>query len=93
MLFVFDDQGILAFSNQTIEFTNGKGQMILSRKTTGSSETADTYYVYNEYGHLAYIFPPILSVKTKWCHKDLDVSTYSYRYDGRDILRYMKLVY
>lgn len=70
-------------SNQTIEFTNTKGQMILSRKTTGGSEMADTYYVYNEYGQLAYIFPPLLSIKTSWGIKDVNLGAYTYSYDGR----------
>lgn len=72
--------------NQTIEFTNGKGQMILSRKVTGnqgSAVYADTYYVYNEYGQLAYIIPPLLSVSTTWGGKGFDLSAYIYRYDGR----------
>ena len=69
--------------NQTIEFTNGKGEMILSRKKMGVSEYADTYYVYNEYGQLAYIIPPFLSRLTSWGTKDLDLLAYIYRYDGR----------
>nr|WP_233174312.1 DUF6443 domain-containing protein [Elizabethkingia sp. ASV34] len=75
---VIDEDG-----NKTTEFTNGKGQKILSRKTTGGSDTADTYYVYNEYGQLAYIFPPLLSIKTSWGPKDINPAAYSYRYDGR----------
>ncbi|UKB82746.1 DUF6443 domain-containing protein [Chryseobacterium sp. MEBOG06] len=75
---VIDEDG-----NKTMEFTNGKGQMILSRKTTGSSDDADTYYLYNEYGQLACIIPPLLSVMNSWKAKDLDLLAYQYRYDGR----------
>ncbi|KFE98314.1 hypothetical protein IX39_12765 [Chryseobacterium formosense] len=35
--------------NKTIEFKNGQGQTILVRKMLDGTQSADTYYVYNEY--------------------------------------------
>lgn len=52
--------------NKTIEFTNGRGQLILLRKVVSASENADTYYVYNEYDQLAFIVPPLLSKIQSW---------------------------
>ncbi|WP_228390796.1 DUF6443 domain-containing protein, partial [Chryseobacterium contaminans] len=71
--------------NKTIEFKNGKGQLILSRKAISATENADTYYVYNEYDQLAFVVPPLASAPT------VESSTvenlyYQYRYDGRNRL-------
>ncbi|OCA76193.1 hypothetical protein BBI01_05735 [Chryseobacterium artocarpi] len=76
--------------NKTIEFKNGKGQVILVRKALSASENADTYYVYNEYDQLAFVIPPLASAPT------IDNSTkeklyYQYRYDGRGRLVEKKL--
>ncbi|SIS77482.1 YD repeat-containing protein, partial [Chryseobacterium ureilyticum] len=76
--------------NKTIEFKNGKGQVILVRKVVSVSENADTYYVYNEYDQLAFVIPPLASAPT------IDNSTkeklyYQYRYDGRGRLVEKKL--
>lgn len=67
--------------NKTIEFKNGKGQILLVRKVISPTENADTYYVYNEYDLLAYVIPPLASAPT------VEPSTvqnfyYQYRYDG-----------
>ncbi|WP_185113478.1 hypothetical protein, partial [Chryseobacterium sp. CCH4-E10] len=39
--------------NQTIEFKNGEGQVLLVRKMN-VTQSVDTYYVYNEFNQLAY---------------------------------------
>ncbi|MBL3549461.1 DUF6443 domain-containing protein [Chryseobacterium sp. KMC2] len=75
--------------NKTIEFKNGKGQLILSRKPL-NTENADTYYVYNEYDQLAFVIPPLASAPT------IEPATvenlyYQYRYDGRNHLVEKKL--
>ncbi|MEC3875816.1 RHS repeat domain-containing protein [Chryseobacterium salviniae] len=44
--------------NTTIEFKNGQGQIVLSRKVISSIENADTYYVYNEYDELVLVVSP-----------------------------------
>ncbi|MDR6546535.1 RHS repeat-associated protein [Chryseobacterium rhizosphaerae] len=75
--------------NKTIEFKNGKGQLILSRKPL-NTENADTYYVYNEYDQLAFVIPPLASSPT------IEPATvenlyYQYRYDGKNRLVEKKL--
>ncbi|CAM3182518.1 RHS repeat-associated core domain-containing protein [Chryseobacterium flavum] len=68
--------------NKTIEFKNGKGQVILVRKVLSATENADTYYVYNDYDQLAFVIPPKAAAAS-------DISTvlaglcYWYRYDGK----------
>ncbi|WP_160138284.1 DUF6443 domain-containing protein [Chryseobacterium sp. c4a] len=66
--------------NKTVEFKNGQGQTILVRKELNTSQTADTYYVYNEYNQLAYVIPPLASVTDEATLNNL---CYQYRYDGQ----------
>ncbi|WP_426480693.1 DUF6443 domain-containing protein [Chryseobacterium sp. R2ACT005] len=71
--------------NQTIEFKNGKGQLLLVRKVIGATENADTYYVYNDYDQLAFVIPPKASVATD-PNTVLNDLCYQYKYDGRNRL-------
>ncbi|WP_051891349.1 DUF6443 domain-containing protein [Chryseobacterium sp. JM1] len=50
---VIDEDG-----NKTTEFKNGEGQVLMVRKFISAAESADTYYVYNEYNLLAFVIPP-----------------------------------
>ncbi|WP_261511320.1 RHS repeat-associated core domain-containing protein [Chryseobacterium paludis] len=76
--------------NKTIEFKNGKGQVLLVRKVINASESADTYYVYNEYNQLAFVIPPKASVVAN-VNTVLGSLCYIYRYDGRNRLALKKL--
>lgn len=86
--------------NQTIEFKNGEGQVVLVRKVLSATDYADTYYVYNEYNLLAFVIPP----KAMGLLKDsglgeeeivdspiLSELCYQYRYDSRRRLVEKKL--
>jgi RHS repeat-associated protein len=77
--------------NQTIEFKNGEGQVLLVRKILSATEKVDTYYVYNEYNQLAYVVPPLASNITALSASDLDNLCYQYKYDGRNRLVEKKL--
>jgi len=76
--------------NETIEFKNGKGQVILARKVKSYAEHIDTYYVYNEYDQLAFVIPP-LAVHKPLTDDLLNTLCYQYRYDGRGRLVEKKL--
>jgi len=76
--------------NQTIEFKNGEGQMLLVRKMLSATEKADTYYVYNEYNQLAFVIPPLASAPTVES-TTVENLYYQYRYDGRNRLVEKKL--
>ncbi|WP_299182878.1 DUF6443 domain-containing protein [uncultured Chryseobacterium sp.] len=77
--------------NQTIEFKNGEGQVLLVRKMLNATEKVDTYYVYNEYSQLAYVIPPLASNITALSASDLDNLCYQYKYDSRNRLVEKKL--
>ncbi|MDR4953810.1 DUF6443 domain-containing protein [Chryseobacterium sp. ES2] len=76
--------------NETIEFKNGKGQVVLVKKVKSSSEHIDTYYVYNEYDQLAFVIPP-MAVHKPITDDLLNTLCYQYRYDGRGRLVEKKL--
>ena len=76
--------------NETIEFKNGKGQVVLVRKVKSSSEHIDTYYVYNEYDQLAFVIPP-MAVHKPITDDLLNTLCYQYRYDGKGRLVEKKL--
>ncbi|WP_114820659.1 DUF6443 domain-containing protein [Chryseobacterium sp. KLBC 52] len=76
--------------NETIEFKNGRGQVVLVRKVMSPAEHVDTYYVYNEYDQLAFVIPP-LAVHKSITDDLLNTLCYQYRYDGRGRLVEKKL--
>ncbi|WP_288437063.1 DUF6443 domain-containing protein, partial [uncultured Chryseobacterium sp.] len=82
--------------NKTIEFTNGLGQTILVRKVISDTENADTYYLYNDYGHLVYVISPkaealITSNNNGVTQQILDDLCYQYKYDHKHRLVEKKL--
>lgn len=64
--------------NTTTEFKDGEGKTVLTRKKGG---TVNTYYLYNEYGQLVYVIPP-LADNIQLTPDNLDKLCYQYRYDG-----------
>ncbi|WP_051882310.1 DUF6443 domain-containing protein [Chryseobacterium soli] len=67
--------------NVSVEFKNKQGQIILVKKGVGTADVTDTYYVYNEYGHLVYVLPP-LAANVSVTPDVLEKLCYQYRYDG-----------
>ncbi|OCA73709.1 hypothetical protein BBI00_04835 [Chryseobacterium arthrosphaerae] len=67
--------------NVTTEFQNGEGQTVLVRKNDGTKEV-DTYYLYNEYGQLVYVLPPLAVGDAVPDQTALNNLCYQYRYDG-----------
>ncbi|MCJ7935718.1 MAG: RHS repeat-associated core domain-containing protein [Chryseobacterium sp.] len=76
--------------NKTIEFKNGRGQLLLVRKVLSAAQNADTYYVYNEYDQLSFVIPPLASAPTVE-PAAVENLYYQYRYDGRNRLVEKKL--
>ncbi len=78
-------------ANTVQEFKNKKGQVILKRKYGSSAVNGtqiadwhDTYYVYDQFGNLAYVLPPLSDGSGSTA--DLEGLCYQYRYDGRNRL-------
>ncbi len=84
------------------EFKNKQGQVVLKRTTVttvsvagkgtgpgnppGILEKADTYYVYDIYGNLTFVFPPLLSAKSNITTTLVNNLGYRYKYDERNRL-------
>ena len=65
--------------NKSFTFTNKDGQMILTRQINGTVPH-DTYYVYDNFGNLCYVLPPM--IKDNIQASSLDLYAYQYKYDG-----------
>ncbi|SFO17484.1 RHS repeat-associated core domain-containing protein [Paenimyroides ummariense] len=73
-----------------IEFKNKQGQILLKRQVSGNVNH-DTYYVFDHYGNLSFVLPPMLSDKTSISNLDLAKLGYQYKYDNRRRLVEKKL--
>ncbi|HEX8561648.1 MAG TPA: DUF6443 domain-containing protein, partial [Flavobacterium sp.] len=81
-----DENWISGVNNTTEEFKDKSGRVILKR-TYCDGVKHDTYYVYDVYGNLTYVIPPLVSdVATQ-----LNTLCYQYKYDGRNRLVEKKL--
>lgn len=86
--------------NKTVEFKNSQGQVVLVRHFISATESADTYYVYNEYNLLSFVIPPKavgllkssgLAAGATVADTVLNDLCYQYRYDSRRRLVEKKL--
>jgi RHS repeat-associated protein len=78
--------------NTTEEFKNQEGQVVLKRTFNllhGQEEAHDTYYVYDQFGNLSYVIPPLAYDPTD--AEILDQLCYHYKYDARNRLAEKKL--
>jgi hypothetical protein len=75
------------------QFTDKLGRLVLTRQLTATAATAgsrvDTYYVYDDFGNLSFIIPPIAAdslIGTFWQESEggLQRYAYLYRYDERN---------
>lgn len=77
--------------NTTEEYKNMEGQLLLKRtfnQQPGQPVVAlDTYYVYDQYGNLTYVLPPLANGGIS----QLDKLCYQYKYDSRNRLIEKKL--
>ncbi|WP_339835844.1 DUF6443 domain-containing protein [uncultured Flavobacterium sp.] len=75
-------------NNTTQEFKNKQGQVILKRTFNGT-DIFDTYYVYDQFGNLTYVIPPLAEGNPTI--DNLEKLCYQYKYDSRNRLVEKKL--
>jgi hypothetical protein len=75
-------------NNTTEEFKNKEGQVVLKR-TYDNSVPHDTYYVYDKFGNLTYVIPPLANGNPN--ANNLENLCYQYKYDYRNRLVEKKL--
>ena len=91
-----DENWVSGFGNTTEEFKDKEGRIILKRTyanvSTGTTlEQHDTYYVYDQYGNLTFVLPPLVDVNQAITPTVLDGLCYQYKYDNRNRLVKKKL--
>lgn len=77
-------------NGSTVEFKNKEGQVVLKR-TYESSVKHDTYYVYDQYGNLTFVIPPLVDARNTITQTIIDGLCYQYKYDSRNRLVEKKL--
>ncbi|HRB70962.1 MAG TPA: DUF6443 domain-containing protein [Flavobacterium sp.] len=82
---VKDENWTSGTDNTTEEFKDKNGRVVLKR--THFKEPHDTYYVYDLYGNLTYVIPPLVTNPTA----QLDDLCYQYKYDARNRMVEKKL--
>ena len=85
-----DENHISGRKHTSEEFTDKQGRVVLKRTYAdidGQSNVAhDTYYVYDDYGNLTYVLPPLIDATNQTLVNivgALDDLGYQYIYDGR----------
>jgi RHS repeat-associated protein len=70
----------------TEEFKNKSGQVLLKRTYDGGN-ILNTYYVYDDFGNLTYVLPPVASAQANIFANDvINKFCYQYKYDHRNRL-------
>ena len=72
------------------EFKNKSGQTVLKR-TYNNGEKYDTYYIYDDFGNLTYVIPPLVDTNDGVSPDELEELCYQYNYDYRNRLMVNKI--
>ena len=65
---------------KSLTFVNGMGQTVLERIVLSESQFLDTYYVYDLYGNVCAVLPPMASAKLSGAPEELDEALNDYAY-------------
>ncbi|NHN28168.1 type IV secretion protein Rhs, partial [Flavobacterium jejuense] len=88
-----DENWTSGLGNTTEEFKNKNGQVVLKRTYNidhkGNAEKHDTYYIYDQFGNLTFVLPPLAEGDAS--QTTLDNLGYQYKYDSRNRLVEKKL--
>ncbi|OXA74164.1 type IV secretion protein Rhs, partial [Flavobacterium branchiophilum NBRC 15030 = ATCC 35035] len=83
-----DENWTAGNNNTTQEFKDKEGKVVLKR-SFNSAEAHDTYYVYDQYGNLSFVLPPLVTNAS--ITSQMAGLCYQYRYDYRNRLVEKKL--
>ena len=79
-----------SYNNTTEEYKDKNGKVILKR-TYNMGDAHDTYYIYDQYGNLTYVLPPLVNTTNAITTTVLDGLCYQYKYDKNNRLAEKKL--
>ncbi|WP_264554475.1 DUF6443 domain-containing protein [Flavobacterium sp. N1861] len=77
-------------NNTTEEYKNKEGQVVLKR-AYNNGDPHETYYIYDQFGNLTYVAPPLSEPSQSITWSDIDGLYYQYKYDYRNRLVEKKL--
>ena len=77
-------------NNTTEEFKDKQGRVVLKRAYNNGVKH-DTYYVYDQFGNLTFVLPPLVNATATIPTAVLDGLCYQYKYDNRNRLVEKKL--
>lgn len=83
-----DENWVSGNNNTTEEFKDKQGKVVLKR-TFNNNIAHDTYYVYDQYGNLTYVLPPLAEGSVS--DSSIENLGYQYKYDKRNRLVAKKL--
>ena len=91
-----DENWVSGLANTTEEFKDKEGRVVLKRtyaKVNSGTELEkhDTYYVYDQYGNLTFVLPPLVDTNLVVYNSVLEGLCYQYKYDYRNRLVEKKL--
>ena len=91
-----DENWVSGLANTTEEFKDKEGHVVLKRSYgkvgVGTSlEKYDTYYIYDQYGNLTFVLPPLVDTNQIIPLSVLNGLCYQYKYDYRNRLVEKKL--
>lgn len=72
-------------NGSTVEFKDKEGKVVLKR-TYESGIKHDTYYIYDQFGNLTFVIPPLVNATTTISNTILNDLGYQYKYDYRNRL-------
>ena len=85
-----DENHSIGVKHTAEEFKDKQGRVVLKR-TYSDTAVQDTYYVYDDYGNLTYVIPPMVVLIDGVSTTELNELCYQYRYDHRNRLVEKKL--
>lgn len=77
-------------NNTTEEYKDKEGHILLKRSFENNTPF-ETYYVYDQFGNLSFVIPPIVDTSQTITSTILDNLCYQYKYDGKNRLVEKKL--
>lgn len=91
-----DENWVSGLANTTEEFKDKEGRVVLKRTyaivNSGTTlEKHDTYYLYDQYGNLTFVLPPLVDTNQMISNSVLEGLCYQYKYDYRNRLVEKKL--
>lgn len=85
-----DENWVSGNNNTTEEFKDKEGRVVLKR-TYNNTVKHDTYYIYDQFGNLTFVLPPMVDTNQTITSTVLDNLCYQYKYDHRNRLVEKKL--